>query len=344
MWAGMLHLVLGNALIGLGEGLLLSWWFKTPKIKSILVLIAANYVSAWLGSLLFTRKFSSWVDPTIETISGWFWIFVIATFLLTMLVELPFFRFALRHAPNPLKRSVKASFFINALSYALLFGWYWNASRASLMTDVEVVSASELSLPPGHELYYVSVNGTEIIRADLQGRSPERVRAVKASHDDDRLFAQANSRSGFDLFIRLHGEGDPQYRSEIVLENFSALAPIDARREGPYDERVDGTWFNFGVVPKIASQGDWEYRTGFWSAEGIEGESKQQQSRFRFAMEIPIAAWSIRNATQIEGNGVIFQLGRDQICALHPQTKRIALLARGKGPIVVKSSSVPLPE
>lgn len=339
MWAGMIHLVIGNALIGLGEGLLLVWWFKTSPGKSVLLLIGANYASAWLGSLLLIGHLATWADPTIETVHVWFWFFVAAAFLFTLLLELPFFWLALRRAPNALKRSAKAALFINSLSYVLLFGWYWGASGTSMMTDLKVVPASELALPPEHELYYISTAGTEIMRSDLNGQRAEKIRATEASHPNDRLFAQASrSRTGFDLFIRLHGQKHDQARSEPILENVSPHAPIDARRVNAPDHPADGTWFNFGNVPKLTTTGDWEYRTGFWPVEGIQGENKIQQSRFRFSMETPFASWSVRNATHLTGEVVVFQLGKDQICALHPQTKRIALLVRGKGPIVVRAA------
>jgi hypothetical protein len=44
--------------------------------------------------------------------------------------------------------------------------------------------------------------------------------------------------------------------------------------------------------------------------------------------------WTIRNAVQIDGDRLVFQLGRDQICLLDPETQRIALIARGFGPLV----------
>ena len=47
----MLHLVFGNAFIGIGEGLLLAWLFSVPTGKSVAVMILANYASAWLGGL-----------------------------------------------------------------------------------------------------------------------------------------------------------------------------------------------------------------------------------------------------------------------------------------------------
>jgi hypothetical protein len=56
MWAGMLHMVFGNALIGMGEGTLLAWLFSLPKGKCISVMIFANYASAWVGGF-----FINWI-------------------------------------------------------------------------------------------------------------------------------------------------------------------------------------------------------------------------------------------------------------------------------------------
>jgi hypothetical protein len=114
------------------------------------------------------------------------------------------------------------------------------------------------------------------------------------------------------------------------------LAPIDPLIAEGHSERSEGTGFSFGPVPSIASDTDWEYRTGFWAIEGISGENKKENLRFYFSLETPIESWLVQNATQIEGDYVVFQLGYDQICILHPQTKKIAMIARGKGPIVAK--------
>jgi hypothetical protein len=61
MWTSMLHLLVGNALIGVGEGLLLVRLFKTSANWTIPVMMAANYFSAWTGglglSLLVAAKF-----------------------------------------------------------------------------------------------------------------------------------------------------------------------------------------------------------------------------------------------------------------------------------------------
>ena len=57
MWAGMLHLFIGNAFIGLLEGILLIKLFKAPKMKAVGLMILANYFSAWIGGLFLHGPF-----------------------------------------------------------------------------------------------------------------------------------------------------------------------------------------------------------------------------------------------------------------------------------------------
>jgi hypothetical protein len=75
MWAGMLHLVFGNFLIGVGEGLVLAWVIKLRKIVSMALMIAANYASAWIGL--------SWLQDhmvhalNLEPYNAWRWVWII---------------------------------------------------------------------------------------------------------------------------------------------------------------------------------------------------------------------------------------------------------------------------
>ncbi|WP_414527765.1 hypothetical protein [Nodularia chucula] len=54
-------------------------------------------------------------------------------------------------------------------------------------------------------------------------------------------------------------------------------------------------------------------------------------------MEIPFASWRVSHATHLEGDFVVFQLGNDQICILHPEQRKMALIVRGTQPVVVKA-------
>ena len=70
MWAGMFHLSIGNAVIGVLEGLLVAQLFGAPKGRAIGVMIAANYVSAWVGGL-FLREAIVAALP-LDLNNGWY--------------------------------------------------------------------------------------------------------------------------------------------------------------------------------------------------------------------------------------------------------------------------------
>lgn len=167
---------------------------------------------------------------------------------------------------------------------------------------------------------------------------------ITARHENDRLFVRPRNDSGFDLFVFLDSEDRGSEMEVLVLEDFSEHAPIEWRISEAHSEKAEGSWLNFGPIPSLAGISDWEFRTGFWSVEGISGNNGKTGEGFQFSLELPFVAWPIRNATHIDGDYVVAQLGDDQICMIHPPSKRIALVARGKGPIVATPNpSKPLP-
>ncbi|MEM9478872.1 MAG: hypothetical protein AAGA58_04325 [Verrucomicrobiota bacterium] len=344
MWATILHLFLGNAIIGLIEGLLLGQIFKCSKWKSVLLLIAANYASAWAGAFLIGNSLASLPDLTIQTIQIWLLIFIIAMFVVTLLVEFPFFWFALQSKNQSLRKAFVATPLIHGISYTLLLGWYLMASGTSMMSKLKVVSAAEMTHAESYALYFISREGNRILQMDLnEPDSTQEISEIVAHHRNDRLFVRARSGSGFDLFIHLHSTHPEPNKEKLILEDFSDRAAVEWRiAEGKSEESV-GTWISYGPVPSIASQTDWEFRTGFWASGGISGENTKTGARVQYSLELPFAAWAVRNAIHLENDYLVAQLGDDQICLLHPDSGRIALVARGKGPIVATKRSANKP-
>jgi len=144
MWAGMIHLVIGNALVGLLEGLLLAWWFRVPRAKAVGAMIVANHISAWLGGLFIRGAIVRALPMDLTNGWQWFWIMVVVTYFLTLVLEWPLVASGVRGAQAWLMRSVRASLLIQSSSYILLFGWYWMASGTSLYTMMHVVTAKDL--------------------------------------------------------------------------------------------------------------------------------------------------------------------------------------------------------
>ncbi|MDG2618129.1 hypothetical protein P7L53_17955 [Thermoleptolyngbya sichuanensis XZ-Cy5] len=283
LWTGLIHLVVGNLVIAYLEAGLLSWWFGTPRGRSLLVLVAANYASAWAGALLLVNRLSQYSGLTIENIRTWLAIATLLAFLITLIVEYPFVWLLLRQHKRPVQTALKATLLIHGLSYLLLFGWYSFNSQTSLISQMQVMPAAQLQPRPAYTLHYLSPDGAQALRLTS-------------------------------------GETEPV---AIDRAAFDALSPEPQSR--------------FGPVPKLAAHTDWDYYTHVFSAGGLLGINRATQARQHFALETPFAVWAISHATHLPDDWLVFQLDRDQICLLHPASQRIALIARGKDPVVTLS-------
>jgi hypothetical protein len=124
MWASAFYLLVGNAIIGVLEGLLISKVFRVPKLRAIALLIAGNYVSAWVGAFSLDLR-----DPVMFAVFGerllynleWALAASLAcAFVLTILLEWPFIAAVLRDQPRFGTRALKASCMVQVASYALL--------------------------------------------------------------------------------------------------------------------------------------------------------------------------------------------------------------------------------
>lgn len=338
IWARVLHLLFGNAIIGLGEGLALAALFGVRRGRSVGVMIVANYASAWVGGALLVEGLASRVLVDIGNLRLWFWMFVVLAFVVTLLVEFPLVRLALGRRPHGWRVAAKGVLFVNAISYPLLFGWYWLASGTSLLTGVSIVRADELQPSPEYALYYVTEAGG-VMRSDLTGARREQVATLGAIDRDDRLYVRQGEGGTFDLVVIQMGENRNKPRFVTVQENFAAKAVVDERMGKLEGQSLDVSWYNFGQVGKLGVESEWTVWVGFWPVEGVVGRRAETEDRFQFSLETPFVQWLARNATHIKKDLVLFQLGDDQICLLDPLGKRIALVARGQGPVVVLGAS-----
>jgi uncharacterized protein YhhL (DUF1145 family) len=139
--------------------------------------------------------------------------------------------------------------------------------------------------------------------------------------------AQLQPSDSYTLYY-LNPEGTQALRSDLTGANPVAIAQTDFEAVAPETPQV------FGPVPRLAATTDWDYYTSVFAGGGFSGINRTTRESVHFALETPFALWSISHATHLTGDLVVFQLGRDQICLLHPPTQRLALVARGKNPVV----------
>jgi hypothetical protein len=335
MWGTMLHLVFGNVFIGLIEGLLLSVFFHIKKWKAVLILILANYASAWAGMFLVHGITSKW-DITIENLAFYFYLTVALSFLLTLVIEFPFFYLGLDKT-NRLTRSLKACIAINIASYLVLFLYYGFCvgQGASIMTDLKVVKQSQIAAPKGEALFYITPDNKNVIQKTL-GKDDEKIisKIDISSAAVWRLKAQQD-KGAYDLYLSAPNEyrvvnSETEATSELIplLKAIGRSALVENKQGYIEDPRLASAANNDWICDR---SNHWN-----WAAQGINGHDKNSKLIFHYAIEVPFIAWSVSNTVQF-GNGlIVFQLGKDQICLLDPINKKIALVARGRSPFVVE--------
>jgi hypothetical protein len=339
MWAGMLHLAVGNLFIGLLEGFLLAKLFGVSKRKAIGLLIVANYFSAWVGGLLLNGAIVRAFPLDLNNAWGFLWAMVIFTYLMTIVFELPFVALAFYRDPKWLRKALRGSFLIQSVSYLLLFGWFWMVSGTSLYTQAKVVVLSAISLPEKVLLYFIASDDGNVYKLDLASAEKNMVYELGSTSSSASLYFQPSSTSSnqLDLIARMETR---DYREPRLVTVGEGLSTVDAAGwDEDYGEHASevNAWLDFGPARRLGAAKDspWHFFTGFWAAEGLTGTQTNSGERVSLAFETPFGEWQVRNATLLPTDKVLFQLGWNQICVYDPVAKRVALVVKGQGLVAV---------
>ncbi len=59
------------------------------------------------------------------------------------------------------------------------------------------------------------------------------------------------------------------------------------------------------------------------------------KEQFALYWESPFSTWEFHSAIQLPNELVLFELGGDQICVLDPESRKLGLLVRGRGPVAL---------
>ncbi len=337
MWAALFHLAVGNAIIGVVEGVVIAKFFHLNMIKSIGLLMLANYASAWIGGFILHKGITDHLPLSLNNIRIWLAVMVFAAYTFTIVLELPFIALCFRGTSGWLHDSIKASFLAQTLTYLLLIVWYWMASGTSLLTSMHIVPLSDMRPPDQVLMYYISVKDGDVYLRHLSMQDDRKIFGLNSSDRNDRLFARPSQNAQqSDIVARLETGNHSNPLFTVVQSSLPVLAATEYRSTLT-PPAYEGTWFNFGRVPLLdASESDsWEIWTGFWPVEGMEGTDKKTGKKFHFSLETPFAAWPVRNAVKLPDDKVLFQLGNDQICLLDIETNKIALVSKGRGPVPI---------
>jgi hypothetical protein len=266
-----------------------------------------------VGALFLRGKILEAIPMDLNNAWRVVWLMVPIIYLLTIVLEFPFVALAFYRDPSWWRKSIRGSLVIQTASYALLFGWYWLASGTTLYTGNRVVELSSMSLPEQVVMYYIGEDDGDVYRRSLAGPAAEKVFDLDPTQTADRLLVRPSSADSTMWDLVLAPEGGSRWNTRMIREAFAAVAAPEPRSMDTDPPQYDGTWFNFGEVPKLreARSSPWDLRTGFWAVEGLKGRREDTGARAGFAFRTPFRRWHVRNATHLPKDKVLLQLGKD---------------------------------
>ncbi len=343
MMAGFLHLTIGNAILGVVEGLALASMFRLHDGKCIALSIIANYASAFMGGVFGSHALMLPFTVDLYSAKYLFWVWVFTAYVLTLLLEFPFAFLLLRKDPQRLRKSIRGTLIIQTISCALLFTWYWKASVMTIYTETKIVAPAALTFPNNVALYYISSEDGDVYVTPLSEMKPRKAFDLNSTDRNDQIFAQesATDSNQCQLIARLQGPSHEKPLMVTVSDSSIPKEKVGIAYPNPsavgMKSDPGGTWGSYGLDGCLgtAQESPWEISTDVWAVSGLRGTHSETHEHFRIAAETPFIWWYVRNATHLPGDLVIFQLGEDQICVYDINTNRVALLVKGRGPLPV---------
>jgi hypothetical protein len=322
IWATLLQLTIGNYFLGVLETFVVRRLFGASGGLSRWI-IGANYVSACVGLVLLwaaSDQFVHWIGGALPVYHVQRILITLAllSFVLTILIEWPFYLLAMRGPAANWRRSLNASLIANAASYAVLVGWYWMASMAHF--GVTLVNAAYLPANPTAQVFYLSPNGADIYRLRLDGSAPMKFMslsppapqgtlALAASTNDDRW--RLGVQPGYDQAVRSVADIGPCQ---------AAVPPVNSS------------------VPSADLQGQaphkWTALFNYPSGEFYAVDNRSKEWHFILAFDTPWMTWMAYGVAILPNDQMVFELG-GQIMWVDMSRGIAAAVAAGHGPVVV---------
>ena len=338
VWVGFFHLFIGNALIGLVEGLLIGLLFRVRLGRMVGIMVLANYVSTGFGAyFLHWRGLPNpdvWPSTAADLYTAPDLIkrIVLLCFVASVVVEAPFCLWGLAGKKRRWPKALAASIAAQTLSYAALVPLYSSASGVSVYTHVQLDRTLSFAHPVPAFVYFIAPEDGDVYRIRTNGAERTKVLESHLTDSDARLLLREEPSGEWGLYAAWSYDGP----SKSLQHDFATRAAVSAGALPEEPPRANGTWGNWGPAWNLRPDDAraWRVETGYWPLEGLAARNTVTDASLDVALETPIIAWLSRNASILPGDQVVYQLG-DQIVLLDLNARKIGLITRGRGPLVL---------
>ncbi len=336
MWAGAFHLVIGNVIIGVIEGLVLTRLFRVRRVLSIFVMVVANYFSAWMGFLFLTywgETFSNWFlgEYPLYRIQIYFWSMFGLFYLATIILEWPFCVWLLLGQGSPFRKSLLATVLAQTLSYALLVPFFYSLSSTSIFDQLEMVDAGSLSQGEAvQSILFISPFDGDLYSIHSDGSNLQNLYSAGVFTKEPILIFRRDWITGrWSLFCHPKAWMEEEISIPIGLP---VCPPPSGVLAETYPDRTTHADRLVDLRPSIEKE--MLVGVGDYAREGIHFWNNTTQTGSLFALETPFLSWVARYPTALPGNQFIFQLA-DRIVLLDLPKRQMACITKGLGPLVV---------
>ncbi len=248
-------MLFGNAVIGVGEGLLIAVLFGARKRVALPIMIAANVVSMFIGKgligvdELWVEVQSLFAGPPIYTLGKVLWTAVAVSFVLSWLIEWPFCRVALWRQRRAWLKSLLASGIAQTAVYAVLIPLFFSWGISGILGDVGIDESFVPSVTDEATVYFIAPDDGHAYRVRLNGTGREKVLDLGERDPYARLTLRpSEDGTHADLwFIKWDGR---RYRERLLVERVGGfrVSPVVADMRpssggpGPPGPMLDGFW------------------------------------------------------------------------------------------------------
>lgn len=345
IWAQCSHLFLGNAVIGLIEGLLIAALFKTGRRRAIAGMVMANYTSMLVGVLLFNQWAlerlgdffgkSAPLSLTVENAVSYHVVVIVLLAIFTAIVEWPFCYLIFRPQPKPLSRSVKGCLLAQFVSYVMLCACYMPISYASVVTRTTLADPASFAQARDAWIYFISPADGDVWKIHLDGAARTRVCAAGIDDRDASLFFRPTADcSAWDLRT-----WSPGRRELEECARTSNLAVDPALPDEAGQQFDNARSFERSGLPMYIEQPppqSWRVRAPYdWPEIGLTATNLQTGQKLHLAMATPLLRWLSFRPVVLPGDQVVYQLG-DQIVLLDLNERKLGLITLGRGLAVAR--------
>ncbi len=348
MLMGFLRLVFINIVIGVGEGLAIALVFRTGILRSIGIMLLANYFS-WLvgevGLLPLAAVYGERIlgERPLYHVLAFMKYLIGAALLMSVALEWPLCFWVCRRKKGRIAKSIIAALGVNLVSYAVLVWLYMGVSGTTVLTRLTPEPSLEFAVSKDAWVYYTSSGELALNRIRIDGTGREEVLSGAEMRDrgfrEPQHFHYGSKTPLIWLYVKKSENGRLDLCCDVYDEQtvlLAGFAPSSAK-VGVVKEDEIPPWFGPYFAVDLGSSG-WEVWTGEWAVEGLWAKKGNMEKRL--GLELPFLNWYTSFATVLPGDQVVYQLG-NQIVLVDLNADKIGVITKGYSPVVVLEREAP---